>query len=626
LRLKVCVVGFAVSLLLVFSSYQQHSIVEESLECAEVRSLVHKLYDRHVESLNSSQTFESYYSEIYDRGLYELLNRVDPFRVIYTQPEIQSFASLSKSPLFDWVDSPLTCDDYLKFTARAQKNLHKLSRQLIEVVDRTPVKNLEKLSKDFENYLTQKDVWPADNQQRLLLLKSLFASAFLEASEHEAHPEGQRRLAKRLFLRRFEDLHIRTQKELSNVVMKSVVATMDAHSRFFTDDEYTEAIRSLMSTFVGVGIVVAEVDRGYKVLELIEGGPAAEEGLLKVNDILIRVEEVSIAGERREVLAKLLAGPSGSLVNVTVLDGDGIRELDLTRGPVRTASSTIEYELKPVGGKLLGRIKLEHFYTDDRGVESSYSDFSGALKTLVQQGAEGLVIDLRDNGGGVLSEVVNIAGLFIDSGPIVFEYGTLKQGLSTYEDTDNTSLFRGPLVVLVNENSASAAEILAGVLKTYRRAVIVGSEQTYGKGTIQEIGPIQNISDSTSIGGGVKLTVGYYYLPNGESVQFDGVKPDIKVSDLDTSLELERNLPMALEKPVDIGLEFKPYTPWMNSKQFGNLVDFVSADQKAQKLLEIDAEGTQKDSPLNTAYQTLSGAVDYFKLYLPGLVAAKAEK
>ncbi|MEZ4873050.1 MAG: S41 family peptidase [Bdellovibrionales bacterium] len=624
MKLKLCVAGFVMSLLLVGANIYHYKTQEESPTCQNVRQVVKMLYDRHVESLNSSQDFEHYYAQLLDRGVIQLLHRLDPLRILFSSEEVQGLTAKNRTPLGEWLNIIRPAIPFCHNLFRSEK-LKKLLPNLETQWKGFRWDSSEKLMSDYMQFLENPSRWPKDRFERSGLIQGAFASALEEAKENEVEESAAFRLAQRLFRRKLEDLQMTTEEMFSSIILKSIVASMDAHSRFFSMQEYNDAIRSLMSTFVGIGVIVAEVEDGFKIVELIEGGPAASEGILKVGDTITKVEQYSIAGERREELAKLLAGPSGSEVGLTLRSSNKERQVVVRRGPVRTANSTIKYEIAKIDGKKLGRIKLDHFYTDDSGEKSASHDFAAAIQTLMAQGAEGLIVDLRDNGGGVLSEVVNIAGLFIDSGPIAFEYGTLNTGLNSYEDTDGISAYKGSLVVLVNENSASAAEILAGTLKTYRRAVIVGSDQTYGKGTIQEIGPIENIWSDSPIHGAVKLTVGYYYLPDGQSVQFDGVKPHIKISAMSENPDLERKLPMALARPVNIGLEFKPYIPWLPESQFNNMVTYLKADHQAQQWINPELKTAQVDGALLKAYGALSGMVTYFRLHLPGLLAAQLD-
>ena len=227
---------------------------------------------------------------------------------------------------------------------------------------------------------------------------------------------------------------------------------------------------------------------------------------------------------------------------------------------------------------------------------------------LNSKNVKGLLIDLRNNGGGVLEEVIDIAGYFIPSGPIVLELGTETDGFVSYQDKDNETLFDKPVVILVNEASASASEILAGSLKFYNRALIVGSQHTYGKGTIQVIGNTGSVLDVPQWGGGLRLTVGYYFLPSGKSVQFDGVSSHLVLNKTKTKVKLEKELAHSLKPPLTFDFGYSKNKKWLNDSEFKKAIRFVQDNVFAINPKSKEADKKETDAAL-MALKTFSDYV-----------------
>ena len=244
---------------------------------------------------------------------------------------------------------------------------------------------------------------------------------------------------------------------------------------------------------------------------------------------------MNIVGMRLDDAIKLIKGPKGTEVVLTVRKVDGtVEEVTLVRDVVELEESFAKSSTVIKDNRKYGLINLPKFYVDfeDYNERNAATDVAREIERLKEEGVEGLVLDLRDNGGGSLKTVVEMAGLFIKDGPIV-QVRSSARDKEIYEDRDERIQWDGPLVILVNELSASASEILAAAMQDYKRAVVIGSKQTFGKGTVQNVIPLENIVRSNEHGdlGAIKLTTQKFYRINGGSTQLEGVKSDVVVPD-----------------------------------------------------------------------------------------------
>jgi carboxyl-terminal processing protease len=295
-------------------------------------------------------------------------------------------------------------------------------------------------------------------------------------------------------------------------------------------------------SLVGIGAMLRPEDGSAEVVRIIPGGPADQDGRLKAGDKIIAVaqgdeEPVSILHWPLYKSVRLIRGEIGTKVVLTIIpasdrSGTRTRKIDIMRDEVKLEEQAAKGKVREVEfgeGEVrrLGVITLPDFYADftaannnEKDARRASSDVRRLINELTLEGIEGLVLDLRNNGGGSLVESIDIAGMFISSGPIV--QVKERRGVQVLPDADPDVLYDGPMVVLVNRLSASASEILAAALQDYKRAVIVGDRQTHGKGTVQTLMPL-----SGDRRGSLKLTTAGFYRINGGSTQLKGVTPDI---------------------------------------------------------------------------------------------------
>ncbi|PRX56347.1 carboxy terminal-processing peptidase [Flagellimonas meridianipacifica] len=339
--------------------------------------------------------------------------------------------------------------------------------------------------------------------------------------------------------------------------INTIVDEFDPHTYYFAPDDKERFDIGMSGKFEGIGARLQKKPEGAKVVEIISGGPVWREQSLEVGDEILKVgqdgeEPTDIVGMRLDDAIKLIKGPKGSIVDLTVRRVDGtIEEVSITRDVVMLEESYAKSATVKEEGNKYGLINLPKFYVDfeDYTERNAATDVAKEVERLKEEGVEGIILDLRDNGGGSLKTVVDMAGLFIKDGPIV-QVRSSGQRKEVHEDKDERIQWDGPLVILVNELSASASEILAAAMQDYKRAVVIGSKQTFGKGTVQNVIPLDNIVRSNEHGnlGAIKLTTQKFYRINGGSTQLEGVKSDIVVPDRYSYIDLgERDQENPLE-------------------------------------------------------------------------------
>ncbi len=373
--------------------------------------------------------------------------------------------------------------------------------------------------------------------------------------------------------------------------INTIVDEFDPHTFYFAPDEKDKFDMNMSGKFEGIGARLQKKPEGAKIVEIISGGPVWRDQRLEVGDQILKVgqngeEPINIVGMRLDDAIKLIKGPQGTVVDLTVRKVDGsLEEISLTRDVVELEESYAKSANIIKGDEKFGIINLPKFYVDfeDYNERNAATDVAQEVERLKGEGIEGLILDLRDNGGGSLKTVVEMAGLFIKDGPIVQVRSGNKEK-DVYDDKDERIQWDGPLVILVNELSASASEILAAAMQDYKRAIVIGSKQTFGKGTVQNVIPLSNIVRSNEHGdlGAIKLTTQKFYRINGGSTQLEGVKSDVVVPDRYSYIDLgerDQSNPLKWDKitPAD-------YEPW------NGYLDYDKTVEKSKKRMASNSQ------------------------------------
>ena len=330
------------------------------------------------------------------------------------------------------------------------------------------------------------------------------------------------------------------RKDYFAIYLNTIVEEFDPHSNYFAPPDKDRFDLQMSGKLEGIGARLQKKNDYITVIEVISGGPAWRSEIIEVGDAILKVKQeneadpVSIVGMRIDDAVKLIKGPKGTKVTLTVKSVDGtISDKVLTRDVVELEETYAKSSLVEKDNNRFGLINLPQFYFDMQNYKerNAASDVKKEILRLKEEGMEGLVLDLRGNGGGSLRTAVDIAGLFIKNGPVVqvASPGTKE----VLKDKDNEVVWDGPLVILVNELSASASEILAAAMQDYKRAIIIGSKQTYGKGTVQNLVDLNQWMRNNDLGdlGALKITSQKFYRVNGGSTQLEGVKSDVVMPD-----------------------------------------------------------------------------------------------
>ena len=355
-----------------------------------------------------------------------------------------------------------------------------------------------------------------------------------------------------------------------NVFVNAITNTMDPHTEFFPPVDKRYFDEEMSGRFFGIGAQLQYDEGNIKITSIVAGTPAWKSGELKPGDIIQKVaqgkeEPVDLTGFLVTDAVKLIRGKKGTEVSLTIKKEDGtFKVVNLVRDEIVQDETFARSAVVKNGNSKIGYIFLPEFYADFENANGnrSYIDVQKEVIKLKEQQVDGIVIDLRNNGGGSLYDVVQMAGLFIEDGPIV-QVKAREDKPTVLRDKDKSVLYSGPLAVMVNEFSASASEIFAAAIQDYGRGVVIGSTSTYGKGTVQRnigLDPETGFSMSNSDLGTVKLTLQKFYRINGGSTQLRGVTSDIVLPDQLEHLKVrEKDNPDAL--PWD-EINKSPYSSW----------------------------------------------------------------
>ena len=403
--------------------------------------------------------------------------------------------------------------------------------------------------------------------------------------------------------------------------LNSITEAYDPHTSYFPPRTKKAFDERLSGKLEGIGARLMQKNDYTKVSELISGGPAWRAGELEVGDLILKVaqgdeEPLDIVGMRLSDAIEFIKGPKGTEVRLTLKKIDGsIEVISIIRDIVEIEETFVKSSEIEKEGRKYGVINLPSFYIDfkDRDARNCATDMAIEIERLKKEGVEGILIDLRNNGGGSLPAVIEMAGLFIKDGPIVqVKYKDDKPIVQ--KDRNKSILWNGPMVVLTNELSASASEIFAAAMQDYKRAVIIGSKQTYGKGTVQTVMDLNRYYNFDGDLGGMTLTIQKFYRINGGSTQLEGVKPDVILPSRYTYMDIG-------EKEYDNPLPWDHikkanYDLWDNYSNFDEVVinsvdrinqnsQFMLIDENAKWL-----KGVQDDTNVYLNYDAYTDDLD----------------
>lgn len=337
----------------------------------------------------------------------------------------------------------------------------------------------------------------------------------------------------------------------------------DPYSVYYTQEEYASFMEDSEGEYVGVGVQVSQnVDTKIITVVDVFDGPAKEAGV-QADDVITKVNGEDITDQDIDTVVDKIRGEEGTEVTITVYRSSDTKEHDFTMPRRKVENPTVEYKMLDYN---IGYVQISSFY------EVTGDQFVSAIEDLESQGMEGLIVDLRDNGGGLLDIAVNMLDYMLPAGKIVYTEDKDGNVTSEYNSTDDEQ-FTKPLVVLVNGYSASASEIFAGAIKDYGLGTLVGTT-TYGKGIVQRMFPLDD-------GSAIKLTIAKYFTPNGNDIHQIGIEPDVKVElDVDAYRESEGEQDNQLQMAIDTML-LKLGKPVMNTDDVGTEENNAETSEEA---------------------------------------------
>lgn len=503
--------------------------------------LAHHVEHRAITPLLLRRSIKLYLAHFDTHKTYFLRNEIAGFLSIEDAEAWKIIHRLQKNNFSDFLAIHSVIEEA---TARAQSLRKEITQQFMESSNIEP-KDLSDIF--FLNYAESTE----DLRKRGYIELCLFARQYdkttsltPELKQKIINLWEKRKIAKEKKYQLTPPTQSKKEKNVADFFLKALTSSLDPHSAFYTQKEVHEIRTSLKKQLEGIGVVIKEGLHGIYISYLYSGSPAIRSGLQK-GDYLTAIDGKSIQNESFEKVAEMMQGPSGSTMTLTVRRGKDFEEQFVTI-PVQREKITLEEErvsssTSPCGDGIIGKITLPSFYDSGDGITAE-QDLKNAIKSLKKLGKlKGLLIDVRENSGGFLSQAIKISKLFIPKGIIVISKYAGNE-IRYVRDIDGRISYDGPIVMLTSKASASAAEIVAQVLQDYGIVIVVGDIRTYGKGSIQ----YQTITEENPQAF-YKVTVGRYYTASGKSTQLEGVKADIHVPTKFAPLPIgERYLEFAL--------------------------------------------------------------------------------
>jgi carboxyl-terminal processing protease len=558
------------------------------------------------EILRAHVTHKTLNPEIIKRSLNNFLDELDPTKTYLIDNEVVAWSSPSTT-LLEAIERDFKNESFSQFEKMYDTMVQAILRRglLEKELENTPLPTgiSAETFKDLQWAKTHEEL-----KQRILALRALQ----LEAADNfdgETKEQFLQKLSKRR-LNREQEINLPSKTERQGQVLsytlKSITASLDAHTSYFTPSEASQFMIQVQQRLFGIGAQLRDNLNGFSIVKLIEGSPAFLSNKLKVGDRIIAVNNEPIVGLDIVEAVDLIRGPQGSKVNLTILrestesENKSIDKFDIEiiRDEIILKETRFETNLEPYGDGVIAHIHLFSFYQDPKS--SSTKDLREAIEKIKKEHQLlGVILDLRNNAGGILPQAVSVTGLFISKG-IVASIKDHTGKIQHLRHFDGEVAWDGPLLVLTNRASASAAEIVAQALQDYGRAIIIGDDHTYGKGSYQSFTLESANAQKINPQGEYKVTRGIYYTVSGKSPQLNGAKADIIVPGVLSYL--------------DIGESFSKYA--LESDQIKpNFEDDLS-----------DIHPLHKGKMKRLYKNNLQPVLDFYKPYLPVLNQNSAKR
>lgn len=528
------------------------------IDAADTHGIMHTILKDHV-------IFENLSAPLMRRILNAFLEELDATRVYLIESSLKPYLNPSDQ-LLEEMSQRIENQDFSDFYT-----LLKQMQSSIERMDQLAKAEYQPSASCLKSLKEAKDLSWGKTYQELYQRQRDITELHLQSAV-EFDIDTRERMQKRLdkLKRRFEaSLSTNSAQAFTTkaheLFLKAFTKSLDDHSTYFTPWEAQEYARNVQQHLVGIGAQLRDDLEGITLVHILENSPTAKHGGIKVGDMIVAVDHEPVIGMDIEEAVKLIRGPKGTKVSLTLLRGPSEKkeklEVEIIRDRIVFEEARFNHELLPFGAGKLAYFRLFSFYQDEE--TSSEKDIQQVLeKAIAEHPLKGVLLDLRSNGGGLLTQAAKVAGLFMKKGIVA----SIKDGqghMEHYRTFRATPVWDGPLVILTDRASASAAEIVASSLQDYGRAIVVGDEKTWGKGSYQIFTFNPNASSIPNPLGEYKVTKGLYYTVSGLSPQLTGVCADIvvpgglKAEDIGESLmkhpiEKQRIEPHFIDKLEDV--------------------------------------------------------------------------
>ena len=601
-----------------------------SLDRAITRTLARQVQQLHL-------TGRKIDDEISKRAFKQFIEGLDPLKIYFYQSDIDQLIA-SETKLDDMIvqngDITFAYDTFKLFLKRVDERIEK-AHQLIDMQHDFSVEEMMVSDRDAAQYPKTPeeadDRWRRQIKYSILLLKADADSGSLIRRQDKPEEKVEEKklteeeIRDRLH-RRYRTLSTRWHQtdadELLEIFITAVTSSLDPHTTYMAP-KTLENFRILMGLKLeGIGAQLGSEDGYVTVSSIVPGGAADKQGELKVGDRLVSVGQgqsgdlVDVVDMKLDQVVEMIRGAAGTYVRLAIKPATGgeSKTLVIQRAKIELEDSAargelIEFSQKPDGKPYkFGYINLPSFYMDMEGARNNTEDYRSTTRDVRaiindfrDKGTDAIVIDLRRNGGGSLTEAINLTGLFIDKGPVV-QVKEPDGAVQVYKDDEAGVAWDGPLVVMTSKQSASASEIFAGALRDYHRGIVVGDPATHGKGTVQSVMDL-GAALSRNQGpqwGALKITIQQFYLPDGQSTQKEGVPADVILPSITAQMDIgEGDLDYALEndrvKAADHS-DYKQVNSNLLERLRANSVARIEKNTEFDKLLrQIEAYNKQKD-------------------------------
>lgn len=502
-----------------------------SLTPQDVKNKVNEILESHV-------LYKKLNPDLVERILKNYISELDPHKVYFIESDVQKWLYPSES-MTNKVLGDYERSDFAEF-----EEIH--NTMLVAIERRNDLEN-DINGQALPQSIDPKDLkdadWAHSKQElidRIQKIKSLQMESY-EKAGFSSKDESAQYLNKKRINREAKIQGKNESEKLDFIhfcILKSICSSLDAHTTYFTPSEAKQFMIQIQQRIFGIGVILRDNLNGFTIVSIIEKGPADKGKKLKINDKIIAVNKLPVIGMDLPEAVELIMGKKGTKVVLTVLREDQNKnnqkvDVEIIRDEIILENTRLQTSIEPYADGVIAHLHLMSFYQDPKS--SSVDDIKKAIEKLQKEHIiKGVVLDLRNNTGGLLPQAIQVTGLFINKG-IVVSIKDNKEKIHHLRNVEENVTWNGPLVVLINRASASASEIVAQTLQDYGRAIIVGDNHSFGKGSFQTS---SMASEKINSKGEYKVTRGLYYTVSGKSPQLNGVFSDIVVPSILSELEI----------------------------------------------------------------------------------------